>query len=315
MLKDFSFTAIAEYDTELRRLATHCAFGDYLSEAICDHILCGLRSKHIQKRLLAETDLTLVKTMEIARSMEAADRNAQKLKGNEQNLRVSEISLETHKPFYRCGSEQHGPRACPYREAECQNCKEKGHLARMCQSKSRTVHKTPSQVRANPSRKGGSTGTTKRETNWLTVTKETQAEPEPFPDSTILNIGSHRDTPIMVQLKLNEQEVIMEVDTGAAVTLISEEAQKKLFSKANLSKATVKLQTYTAEPLHVLGILEVQVRYGNCVGKHNLCVIKGNGPSLFGRDWLSKIRLDWQNLGVTNNIQSKPLCLQAVLDK
>ena len=64
----------------------------------------------------------------------------------------------------------------------------------MCQSKSRTGHKTPSQVRANPSRKGGSTGTTQRETNWLTVT-ETQAEPEQFPDSTILNIGSHRDTP------------------------------------------------------------------------------------------------------------------------
>ena len=51
------------------------------------------------------------------------------------------------------GSEQHGPRTCPYREAECQNCKKKGHLAKMCQSKSRTGHKT-SQVRANPSRKG-----------------------------------------------------------------------------------------------------------------------------------------------------------------
>ena len=103
----------------------------------------------------------------------------------------------------------------------------------------------------------------------------------------------------------------MEVDTGAAVTLISEETQKKLFSKANLSKSTVKLQTYTAEPLHVLGTQEVQVRYGNYVGKHNLYVIKGNGPSLFGRDWLSKIIIDWQNLRVTNNIQSKSLSLQA----
>ena len=97
-------------------------------------------------------------------------------------------------------------------------------------------------------------------------------------------------------------------------TYVSEETQK-LFPKANLSKATVKLQTYTAKPLHVLGTLEVQVRYGNYVGKHNLYVIKGNGPSLFGWDWLSKVKLDWQNMGVTNNIQSKSLCLQAVLDK
>ena len=34
----------------------------------------------MQKRLLAKNDLTLVKTMEIAQSMEAADQNAQKLK-------------------------------------------------------------------------------------------------------------------------------------------------------------------------------------------------------------------------------------------
>ena len=247
---------VTEYEAKLRRLATHCGFKYYLSEVICDHIVYGLRNKHIQKRLLAETDLKLAKTMEIAQSMEAADQNVQKLKGNELNLRVSETSLGTHKPCYRCGNEQHGPRACPYREAECRNCKKKGHLARMCQSKSRTVYKTPSQVRANLSRKGGNTGTTRRETNWLTVTEETQAEPEPFPDSTIWNFGSHRDTPITVQLKLDEQEV-MEVDTGAALTLISEEAQKKLFPKANLSKATVKLQTYTAEPLHVLDTLEV----------------------------------------------------------
>ena len=37
---------------------------------------------------------------------------------------------------------------------------------------------------------------------------------------------------------------------------------------------------------------------------------------MFGRDWLMKIRLDWKNLVMrVTNIQSKPLCLQAVLDK
>ena len=137
---------VAEYEAKLRHLATHCVFGDYLSEAICDCIVCGLRNKHIQKRLLAETELTLTKMMEIAQSMEAADRDAQKLKGNELDSQVSEMSLGTQKSCYRCGSEQHKPRACPYREAECRNCKKKGHLARMCQSKSRAGYKTPSKA-------------------------------------------------------------------------------------------------------------------------------------------------------------------------
>ena len=48
--------------------------------------MCGLRNEGIQKRLLVENDLNL----KIAQSMEAADQNAQKLKGNELNLRVSE---------------------------------------------------------------------------------------------------------------------------------------------------------------------------------------------------------------------------------
>lgn len=143
---------VAEYEAELRCLATHCAFGDYLSEAIRDRIVCGLRSESIQKRLLAEPDLTLVKTIEIAQGMEAVDHNAQKLKGGD-NLRVGEISQGTPKKMcYHCGSDQHRPRDCRYREVECRSCNKKGHLARMCLSRARTGYKNPrnpAQARAN----------------------------------------------------------------------------------------------------------------------------------------------------------------------
>ena len=54
---------VAEYEAELHKLATHCAFGDHLSEAIRGRIVYGLRNENIQKRLLAEDDLTLVKTV------------------------------------------------------------------------------------------------------------------------------------------------------------------------------------------------------------------------------------------------------------
>ena len=113
--------------------------------------------------------------------MEAADRNAQKLKGtHELDLRVSEISQGTKKNCYRCGSEQHGPRECPYREVECRSCKKKGHLARMCQSRSRIGHKNSGQTNAiaNPSKKWR--GTTRRDANWVNTTEEGQAETEPF---------------------------------------------------------------------------------------------------------------------------------------
>ena len=61
-------------------------FGDYLSEAIHDRIVCGLQNKETQEQLLTENGLTLAKTMEIPQSMEAANQNAQTLKGSKPNL-------------------------------------------------------------------------------------------------------------------------------------------------------------------------------------------------------------------------------------
>ena len=101
----------------------------------------------------------------------------------------------------------------------------------------------------------------------------------------------------------------MEVDKGAA---ISQTTQKKLFLQAKLQKTTMKFRTYTAESLSVLGTLEVQVSYGNYLGKHTLFVVSGNGPTLFGQDWLIDIRLDWSSFGVAN-VQQKPLTLKGLL--
>ena len=289
---------VAEYEAELRKLATNCAFGDYLSEAIRDRIVCGLRNENIQRRLLAEDDLTLAKTIEIAQGMEAADRTALRLRSNE--LKINEVTMD-HKGCYRCGSERHTGKDCRHRDTECNNCKKKGHLARMCRS--RTAQNPPNQS-------GKGKNFRKRETHWVTTTDH-----EHFPDNAILTVGSHgKNRPITVQLELNGQQVLMQVDTGAAVSIISEVTQQKHFPNAHLEQASVQLQTYTADSLAVLGTMEVQVRYGNYVGKQVLFVVRGNGPTLLGRDWLMEIRLDWQSLGVAT-VQNTSLTLKSVLDK
>ena len=75
--------SIADYDAALWRLATHCKFGNYLEDTLCDRFVCGLRNKAIQKRLLAETNLTIGKAMALAQDMEATDRNTSLFKGME----------------------------------------------------------------------------------------------------------------------------------------------------------------------------------------------------------------------------------------
>ena len=59
---------IAEYESELRRLTTHCQFEAHLSQALQDRLVCGLRNEATQKYLLSKSDLTLQQAVEIAHS-------------------------------------------------------------------------------------------------------------------------------------------------------------------------------------------------------------------------------------------------------
>ena len=102
----------------------------------------------------------------------------------------------------------------------------------------------------------------------------------------------------MVNLQLNGVPVTMEVDTGATVSLMSQDSQRCFFPEAVLDRPTVRLTTYTTEAIPVVGIMTVQVEYLSYVEPHTFYVVQGNGPTLLGRDWLQHVRLDWKRLGV-----------------
>ena len=87
--------SIAEYLAELRRLSTHCAFGDYLEQALRDRLVYGICSESIQKKLLAEAELTLKRAVEVAVGMEAAEKNYQKLKGGSDTHTTDLCSADT----------------------------------------------------------------------------------------------------------------------------------------------------------------------------------------------------------------------------
>ena len=72
--------SIADFDAALRKLAVHCEFGNHLQETLRDRFVYGLRHEAIQRRLLLESTLTYAKAIEIARGMEAADKDAETFK-------------------------------------------------------------------------------------------------------------------------------------------------------------------------------------------------------------------------------------------
>ena len=77
----------------------------------------------------------------------------------------------------------------------------------------------------------------------------------------------------------------MEIDIGAAVSVISEKTQKFLFPSAALTHADVKLCTYT-----LMGQMTIGVKYGGYQGKDTLYVVEGRrcseGTGFLLLDWI-----------------------------
>ena len=70
---------VSDFVAGLRRLSEHCKFAATLNDMLRDRLVCGIRDRRLQQRLLAETDLTFKKALEISQAIEAAERNAKDL--------------------------------------------------------------------------------------------------------------------------------------------------------------------------------------------------------------------------------------------
>jgi len=54
------------------------------------------------------------------------------------------------------------------------------------------------------------------------------------------------------------------------------------------------LRTYTGEPNKFLGMFTAQVKYRGQECSLPLLLVDGDGPSLFGHNWLTSVSLDWK---------------------
>ena len=102
--------------------------------------------------------------------------------------------------------------------------------------------------------------------------------------------------PYYVYVSVNGTRAKMEVDTGAAVSLISETLLKQRFKGVKLSPANCVLKNYSEESLQLLGKSTAKVKCKERSERLELLVVKGRGPALMGRDWISKLKLDWSRV-------------------
>ena len=110
--------------------------------------------------------------------------------------------------------------------------------------------------------------------------------------------------PIQVDVEIDNHPLRMEVDTGAAYSLISESTYNELWPTRALTKSDIRLCTYSGEAMQVLGCCQVNVHYQSQASQEPLLIVGGAGPNLMGRNWLKNIRLDWSQI---NHVESSAL--------
>ena len=127
-------------------------------------------------------------------------------------------------------------------------------------------------------------------TNQVTVGEVTHevTPPEQSPSSdfkdeetyTLFSLAG-KTNPIIVTVNVNSQPIQMEVDTGAALSIISKTTFE---SNQMLKPSTISLKTYTGQTLPVLGMIETHVEHNAQSENLPLIVVDGNRPNLLGRN-------------------------------
>ena len=88
----------------------------------------------------------------------------------------------------------------------------------------------------------------------------------------------------------------MEVDIGASCSVMSFSKFKEEGQLQELKESSVRLRTYTSELVKPYRTTVVEVSHEETKNRLPLLVVKDNVPTLLGRNWLKKVRLDWRTM-------------------
>ncbi|XP_071506319.1 uncharacterized protein [Diadema antillarum] len=288
---------IAGYMASLRSLAEFCNFGTSLDVMLRDRLVCGVRDDRIQRRLLAEKSLNLGKAVELATSIEMAANNVRDLQTAQAPREEVHQMASSPQPkqarartCFRCGKGGHTSDKCRFKDSNCHHCQKRGHISSVCLSKRRGIPpKSSGQVKALKA-DDDDAGTESAD-------ESSAPPPAEYGNLRLYRVdGKSNVPPLKVKVNIDSQEVGMEIDTGASISLMSETTFRTYWPKRRLSPTTMKLRTYTNHELEVVGVVEVYVAHNGQVKTLPLIVVKEDGPSLLGRSWLHELRLDWASV-------------------
>ena len=291
-----------QYYTELKLLVKDCTY-DKPDEMVRDRLVAGITSSKLRDKLLnIGSDLTLVKTLDIARAHEISKQQNKVMSGEEkvnfvksrQNVNKgssigrpsahkSSRPPQGHKPpelCERCGK-SHGKNDCKAIGQTCRKCGRNNHFAAMC----KTRNPMDKKLRQRQPK-------SKYTPNVHTVDYETDdsSDNELFVGMVYENVNTISQD-WAIDSKVNNRTIKMHIDSGAKCNVISEETLKEINIKTAMRKSEITLKSFSGHTIKPKGTVTLPCIIKDCKHDISFQVIGKRAPTILGDETSEKIGL------------------------
>ncbi|KAK7107196.1 hypothetical protein V1264_015153 [Littorina saxatilis] len=293
---------VEEFYRALRELAKHCNYQDE-EDQIRDRLVVGLLDTHLREKLQLQQDLTLDKALKISRQYEQIKNQSKQ--DNESTGTTDEAQFRhsmshshssrgrgynrghgqqprprrggsSFRPPQRggreenksgqcgkCGYKHQSKEKCPAQGQICRKCSKKNHFERMCRT---GVHEVVTDC-------------------------EEEENGEQQEEFLLDAVVTEKSEPWMITLRIKDTDVRFKIDTGADISIMSEQAFKKLKKQPKLKKSAAVL-TSPGGRLTVRGEFYAQTNYKENHYKFKVVVVASRvGNNLLSRSVAAKMGL------------------------
>lgn len=291
--------SIANFSLRLKEGATFCEYDTFLDRMLIEQLLHGLTDRDMRDEIIAKKPATFKDAYEIAHALESTRHTADEVTSTSSKIHALSYSSPQYKhqnssksrgrgrghastsvprkqenaeqregyACYGCGG-RHKRNECPFRSAECYNCKKRGHIAKVCTA-STTISTSQVQDSEEPAQQ-------------IDMVKCLNAVEEIH---VIDSFGKK-----MLQVLIEGHKINMELDSGAPYGFIGSDTLKKIKPIFQLQPTSKKFMSYTHHNLNCIGACPVKVSLGSTTRDLQVYVMEGSYDSLFGREWVAPTR-------------------------
>jgi len=281
--------SVLSYVTRLRKLVNTCGYGDQEEENIRDQIIDKCSDQRLRKRLLEERELTLERTIQIARAMEDTNYQMNQMKVNttasdvntvrtkRQNMQY--VQRHDNKPkfsCFRCGKSGHMAKDCFQKDKTCYKCSRVGHIAKVCKTKTQK----PTDRRSHQT----------KHVNCVDRDLDDVDQSNGDVVECIFTVNGHEH--MTDEVFINGKPVNAIIDSGAGVNIISNKEFRAHNFGVELKPCCRSIYTYgSKKPMEIHGYFDAQIsakENGKCVDTE-MFVVDVDAVTLISRDTAMKL--------------------------